>query len=126
MFVHRPRPGPFRLLSGSRLSLFPRKPGSDHGFPTLRDGDTMKALAAALALAIGLVWTVFSAHPSEASGHAGVSSIGDASMGPLMDAWLAGLQRTRPGVHRGERWEHRTEAAAIGALMFEIADMAPL
>ncbi|MES2259519.1 MAG: substrate-binding domain-containing protein [Pseudomonadota bacterium] len=56
---------------------------------------------------------------------AAISSIGDAGMAPLMDAWLSALQQRQPGLRRG-RWEHRSDAAGAGALMFELADMAPL
>src|ERR1700686_2204145 len=54
-----------------------------------------------------------------------LSSIGDGAMKPLMDAWLAAFRERQPGVRRG-RWEHASDATAIGALMFETADMAPL
>jgi ABC-type phosphate transport system substrate-binding protein len=55
-----------------------------------------------------------------------LSSIGDAAMGPLMDAWLGALREQLPELSRGARWEHRSNAAAIGALMFELADVAPM
>lgn len=55
-----------------------------------------------------------------------ISSIGDRAMKPLMDAWLAGFEERQPEIRRGERWEHRSDATVFGALMFEIADMAPL
>lgn len=55
-----------------------------------------------------------------------INSIGDAVMGPLMQAWLDAFRRLEPQVHPGLRWEHRPGAAAFGALMFEIADIAPL
>src|SRR2546421_4987997 len=122
------------MLSGWKASL--GETGDRPRFPArLRDGDSMKALASALALALFLVWAVFSATavdreapsrpPAEAVRN-GISSIGDASMGPLMDAWLSGLQKIHPDIRRGARWEHHTDAAAIGALMFEIAHMAAI
>src|SRR5206468_1930720 len=55
-----------------------------------------------------------------------LSSIGDASMGPLMDAWLGTLHEEQPDIVRGPRWRHVGDAAAIGALMFELADIAPM
>ena len=55
----------------------------------------------------------------------GLSSIGDAAMKPLMDAWLEGLRRQDATLERG-RWEFGADSTAIGAAMFEVADMAPL
>lgn len=54
------------------------------------------------------------------------TSIGDDAMAPLMEAWLAAFQRHQPEIRRGERWSHPGSDAAFGALMFEIADVAPL
>jgi ABC-type phosphate transport system substrate-binding protein len=54
-----------------------------------------------------------------------LSSLGDAALQPLMEAWWAGFQRVQPQATRG-RWQHGSDAAAMGALMFELADMAPL
>jgi ABC-type phosphate transport system substrate-binding protein len=56
----------------------------------------------------------------------GISSIGDDAMQPLMIAWLAAFQERQPGIQKGVRWQHLGSATAIGALMFEIADVAPL
>ena len=47
-------------------------------------------------------------------------------MGPLMDAWLGALRQQQPDIVRGPRWQHAGDAAAIGALMFELADVAPM
>jgi len=55
-----------------------------------------------------------------------LNSIGDPAMGPLMDAWMDRLQQSNPGIRRGARWRHASDAEAIGALMFELADVAPL
>ncbi len=55
-----------------------------------------------------------------------LSSVGDSAMGPLMDAWLQALHQQRPDIARGPRWQHVSDAAAIGALMFELADVAPM
>jgi ABC-type phosphate transport system substrate-binding protein len=44
-----------------------------------------------------------------------------------MDAWLAAFRARASEAAAGiGRWEHNSDAAAIGALMFETADMAPL
>lgn len=55
-----------------------------------------------------------------------VSSVGSSEMGPLMNAWLQALHQQQPGITRGPRWQHVSDAAAIGALMFELADVAPM
>jgi ABC-type phosphate transport system substrate-binding protein len=56
----------------------------------------------------------------------GLNSVGDDMIGPLMDAWLAAFQKHQPGITRGARWSHPGSAAALGALMLEITDVAPL
>jgi hypothetical protein len=43
-----------------------------------------------------------------------------------MDAWLAVFQKHQPGITRGARWSHPGSAAALGALMLEVTDVAPL
>jgi ABC-type phosphate transport system substrate-binding protein len=58
--------------------------------------------------------------------NAGINSIGDDAMGALMSAWLAGFQKIQPDARQGARWEHVSSASAFSALMFEIADIAPL
>ena len=55
-----------------------------------------------------------------------VSNIGDTAMGPLMDAWMQALHRQHPQIVRGARWKHVGDVAAIGALMFELADVTPM
>lgn len=55
-----------------------------------------------------------------------LSSVGDSKMGPLMDSWLQALRRQHPQIAGGPRWQHFDDAAAIGALMFELADVAPM
>ena len=83
--------------------------------------------AAALILACALVVPASAAvgAPAGARDVATLSSIGDAAMGPLMDAWLQAM-RQQQAIERGPRWRHVGDAAAIGALMFEIADVAPM
>jgi len=56
----------------------------------------------------------------------GLNSIGDNTMAPLMRAWLSAFQKFHPGVTQGEYWRHPDSAAALGALMFETTDVAPL
>lgn len=56
----------------------------------------------------------------------GLDSVGDDTTGPLMEAWLAAFQKHQPGITRGPRWSHPGSAAALGALMLEITDVAPL
>lgn len=56
----------------------------------------------------------------------GLSSVGDDTIEPLMDAWLAAFQKHQPGITRGARWSHPGSAAALGALMLEVTDVAPL
>ncbi|MFZ6758298.1 substrate-binding domain-containing protein [Undibacterium sp. Ji50W] len=55
-----------------------------------------------------------------------IDSIGDNKMQALMNAWFSGLQSHQPGLRKGSRWEHKSDATSIGALMFENADLAPL
>ncbi len=54
-----------------------------------------------------------------------VRSVGAGAMAPLMDAWIQGLAQ-QGGAVCGPRWQHVDDAAAIGALMFERADVAPM
>lgn len=62
----------------------------------------------------------------EQSVSGGLNSVGDDAIEPLMQAWLAAFQKHQPGVVRGERWSHPGGAAALGALMLEVTDVAPL
>ncbi|SFA73834.1 ABC-type phosphate transport system, substrate-binding protein [Collimonas sp. OK607] len=55
-----------------------------------------------------------------------ISGVGDDTMKPLMDAWLAAFRKRQPGARQGERWEYVSGATAFGALMFDTADIAPL
>ncbi len=82
-------------------------------------------LRAALGLAFALLSVAAAAQPRVAEPIA-LSSIGDAAMGPLMDAWLVALHEQHPEIVRGSRWQHAGDAAAVGALMFELADVAPM
>lgn len=55
-----------------------------------------------------------------------LNSVGDGSMAPLMDALFTAYQKAQPGVRKGSRWDHQRAERAMPALMFELADMAPL
>ena len=54
-----------------------------------------------------------------------LNSIGDGAMKALMTAWFDDYRQHQPQAQRG-RWEHDSDALAIGALMFELADIAPM
>ena len=55
-----------------------------------------------------------------------LSSVGDPALRGLMDDWMAAFRRLQPGVVKGPYWQHDSADAAIGALMFETADLAPI
>lgn len=55
-----------------------------------------------------------------------LSSVGDVDMGSLMDAWMEAFHLRQPGVARGNRWQHVNNVSAVGALMFELTDIAPM
>ena len=80
---------------------------------------------AAVLVALGLHAVAGSAQPRSVEAMT-LSSVGDDAMGPLMDAWLAALREQHPDIVRGPRWRHVGDAAAMGALMFELADVAPM
>jgi len=82
-------------------------------------------LQAALLLGLGCHALVTAAQPRAAEPTT-LSSVGDAAMGPLMNSWLDALRQQQPDIARGPRWRHGGDAAAIGALMFELADIAPM
>jgi len=82
-------------------------------------------MAATSALAVGRADPALPRYQAERQAMGELSSIGDGAMKGLMDAWLAAFRERQPGVRPG-RWEHAADAAAVGALMFEFADIAPL
>src|SRR5258706_2636471 len=82
-------------------------------------------LAAAPAAAAGRADPGLPASQPERPAAGELSSVGDGAMKALMDAWLAAFRERQPNVRPG-RWEHASDAAAVGALMFEFADIAPL
>lgn len=63
---------------------------------------------------------------SRAADKIAVSSIGASEMAPLMDAWMQALHRAHADIARGAKWQRTGNDAAIGALMFEQADIAPI
>jgi ABC-type phosphate transport system substrate-binding protein len=84
-------------------------------------------LAALLAIGVGARPETAQVPTSAAEmGRMTLSSVGDSSMGPLMNAWMQGLHSEHPDIDRGRRWQHVGDAAAMGALMFDIADIAPM
>lgn len=56
----------------------------------------------------------------------GLDAVGDKSMAPLMDAWLAALRQHQPDIARGAKWQFVEGSSPFGALMFETADVAAL
>jgi ABC-type phosphate transport system substrate-binding protein len=82
-------------------------------------------LAATCAFAVGRVDSALPAYQPQRQAAGELSSVGDGAMKPLMDAWLGAFRERQTGVRPG-RWEHAADAAAVGALMFEFADIAPL
>src|SRR5258705_8368038 len=82
-------------------------------------------MAATPALAVGRADPGLPAYQPERPAAGELSSVGDGAMKGLMDAWLAAFRERQPGVRAG-RWEHASADAAVGALMFETADIAPL
>jgi hypothetical protein len=78
-----------------------------------------------MAPALGAAQTL-PAYQPEAEVGGSLSSIGDGTMRPLMDAWFAAFRTRQPGVQKAARWEHKSDGTAFGALLFELADMAPL
>jgi ABC-type phosphate transport system substrate-binding protein len=81
--------------------------------------------AAVPAFALGRVDSSLPAYQPERQAAGELSSVGDGSMKALMDAWLSAFRERQPGTRPG-RWEHTSDATAVGALMFEFADIAPL
>ena len=55
-----------------------------------------------------------------------ITSMGASSMATLMDSWLSALQAQQPGLRKGSPWTHSSDDVVFGALMFELADLAPL
>ncbi|MFG6490003.1 PstS family phosphate ABC transporter substrate-binding protein [Roseateles sp. BYS78W] len=72
--------------------------------------------AAALMLLLG--W--------QAGGTPAQAVANDRSLLPLMAAWQQALAQEQPDVAGALRWPRGGDVAAIGALMFELADVAPL
>ena len=65
-------------------------------------------------------------HVARAEPSEDITSMGDPSIAALMDAWLSALRSRQPGLRKGSPWTHSSAAVVFGALMFEVADMAPL
>ncbi len=85
----------------------------------------LAGMTALSALAVGTADPGLPIYQPERQAAGELSSVGDGAMKGLMDAWLAAFRERQPGIRPG-RWEHASDAAAVGALMFELADIAPL
>lgn len=87
------------------------------------------SLTAAIA-AFALVPTSASAAPlvcaMDATAPRAPSVVGDAKARPAMDRLLALYLRQNPAARAPARWEYGSDARAIGALMFDLADAAPV
>src|SRR5258708_8817402 len=81
-------------------------------------------LGACAAFATGRIDAALPAYQPERQAAGELSSIGDGAMRALMDAWLAAFRERQPGVRPG-RWEHASDATAVGAPMFRAADLPP-
>lgn len=60
------------------------------------------------------------------SHEATLRSVGTPEMDALMDALFDGFAHVNPRARKGVPWSHRSDSLAIGALMFEQADIAPM
>lgn len=88
----------------------------------------MHRTIAAIMLLLGAV-PALAASPecaADAIGDRVPSSVGDPRMAPLLDSLLAGYRRDHSRLAPPLRWDHRTDAAAAGSLMFEQSDMAAM
>ncbi len=54
-----------------------------------------------------------------------LSSVGDPALAPLVDAWFADFGKGRTDLEKG-LWEHRSQDAAIPALLLRLSDIAPM
>jgi ABC-type phosphate transport system substrate-binding protein len=55
-----------------------------------------------------------------------LNSLGDNTMDGLMNDWLGAFQNRQPKVQKGAHWEFLGTALAVSALMFDLADIAPI
>ena len=85
---------------------------------------------AALAVLVTSVWAAapvdkdLPAYSPQRQVQGRLTSAGDAALAPLAQAWLSALVQQQLGVVTAQRWDQRQGATAIGALMFELADVA--
>src|SRR5258706_5855728 len=94
--------------------------------PSLRLAFACCALAwTTAAIAVGNADPALPAYQPEGKAGGTLSSVGDGAMKGLMDAWLAAFRARQPA-GKPRRWQHASDAAAAGALLFETADIAPL
>lgn len=55
-----------------------------------------------------------------------LSSIGAPELGEAMDALFAAFSQANPDMRKSPVWLHRTDSQSVGALMYELADIAPM
>jgi len=79
-------------------------------------------LALSLASAVPAISTAATPDHEAAS----LRSVGASEMDGLMNALFEGFAGSNPGIRKGIPWSHRSDSLAIGALMFEQADLAPM
>ncbi len=80
-----------------------------------------QAIAALLLLLVAAVPVT-----TKAADRPELRSVGAVEMGGLMDALFDSFVKVQPDVRKGTPWQHGPDALAIGALMFEQADIAPM
>ena len=116
------------ITAGGRQRLRAR---GEHGRPFLSLWRTLPLVACALAALVPNAGIGQPPSPALSSAARSafalkITSMGDPAMAPLMDAWLSALQSRQPDLRKGSPWIHPSADVAFGALMFELADMAPL
>ena len=84
------------------------------------------AIAQAAALLAAAPYASFAATPAPNATQHRLSAVGDPALAPPMDAWLHGAQQADASIARGANWRFAGDEAAIGALMFETADVAAM
>jgi ABC-type phosphate transport system substrate-binding protein len=83
------------------------------------------AAAASTTLAAGRVDSAIPPYELEQTVAGDLGVMGDRRMARLMAAWFAAFQLRQPAIGRG-RWDLGSDVTAMGAMLFELADMAPI
>jgi hypothetical protein len=68
----------------------------------------------------------FVKYQAERQASGAINNVGDPKMEPLINAWCEAFQRRQPGIRRGQRWQNVSGDEAVGALIFELADIAAM